>query len=112
MSRAERGGERQQRDQVVRGLSVYRLLPSLRRRLAKSMGEGLAVAGRLVPVESDAAAKDDELLPLSSTVDLGLEGMMRARHHRYLPPHHEELVSWTSPATPPTTSWTCPSRRP
>ncbi|WP_330283135.1 hypothetical protein [Streptomyces sp. NBC_00588] len=128
MSRAERGGERQQRDQVVRGLSVYRLLPSLSeyqglhlersdvvrlmrwqrggaeadrlarlratwlgerkwsksefpsgraaapvlsRRLAESMGEGLAAAGSLVPVEIDAAAKGDEyfLFVVEAVVD-------------------------------------------
>lgn len=129
MWRAERGGERQQRDQVVRpGPSVYRLLPSLSdyqglhlesadvirlmrwqrdgteadrparlratwlgerkwaksefpsgragapvlsRRLAESMGEGLAAAGSLVPVDIDAAVKDDEyfLFVVEAVVD-------------------------------------------
>lgn len=129
MWRAERGGERQQRDQVVRpGPSMYRLLPSLSdyqglhlesadvirlmrwqrdgteadrparlratwlgerkwaksefpsgragapvlsRRLAESMGEGLAAAGSLVLVDIDAAVKDDEyfLFVVEAVVD-------------------------------------------
>jgi hypothetical protein len=45
--------------------------PVLSRRLAESMGEGLAAAGSLVPVEIDAAAKDDEyfLFVVEAVVD-------------------------------------------